>query len=87
MPANLEDSAVTTGLEKVCFHSSPNERQCQRMLKLPQVTLISHTSKVMLKTLQARLQQYMNRVLPDVRLDLEKAEELEIKLPTSAGSS
>ena len=35
MPANLENSAVATGLEKVSFHSSPKERQCQRMLKLP----------------------------------------------------
>ena len=35
MPANLENSAVTTGLEKVSFHSNPKERQCQRMLKLP----------------------------------------------------
>ena len=34
MPANLEDSAVATGLEKVIFHSNPKERQCQRMLKL-----------------------------------------------------
>ena len=48
--------------------------------------LISQASKVMLKTLQARLQQYVNRELPDVQLVLEKAEEPEIKLPTSAGS-
>ena len=41
----------------------------------------------MLKILQARLQQYVNHELPDVKLDLEKAEEPEIKLPTSAGSS
>ena len=47
--------------------------------------LISHASKVMLKILQARLQQYVNRELPDVQA-LEKAEEPEIKLPTSAGS-
>ena len=45
-----------------------------------------HTSKVMLKILQARLQQYMNGELPDVQVDLEKAEEPEIKLPTSVGS-
>ena len=50
------------------------------------VALISHVSKVMLKILQARLQQYMNCELPDVKLVLEKAEEPEIKLPTSAGS-
>ena len=51
------------------------------------IALISHTSKVMLKILQARLQQYVNRELPDFQLVLEKAEEPEIKLPTSAGSS
>ena len=51
------------------------------------IALISHASKVMLKILQARLQQYVNRELPDVQLVLEKAEEPEIKLPTSAGSS
>ena len=49
------------------------------------IALISHTRKVMLKILQARLQQYMNHELPDVQLDLEKAEEPEIKLPTSVG--
>ena len=67
MPANLENSAVATELEKVSFHSNPKERHCQRLLKLPQITLISHTSKVMLKILQARLQQYMNCELPDVQ--------------------
>ena len=59
MPANLENSAVATGLEKVSFHSNSKEWQWQRMLKLPQIALISHASKVMLKILQARLQQYM----------------------------
>ena len=56
MPANMENSAVATGLEKVSFHSNPKERQCQRMFKLLQIVLISHTSKLMLKILQARLQ-------------------------------
>ena len=46
----------------------------------------NYASKVMLKILQARLQQYMNRELPDFKLDLEKAEEPDIKLPTSTGS-
>ena len=50
------------------------------------IALISHASKVMLKILQARLQQYVNHELPDVQTGLEKAEEPEIKLPTSAGS-
>ena len=57
------------------------------MFRLPQTALISHTSKVMLKILQARLQQYMNCELPMFKLDLEKAEEPEIKLPTSIESS
>jgi len=71
MPANLENSAVVTGLENVNFHSNPKERQCQKMLKLCSnyhtLALISHTSKVMLKILQARLQQYVNCELPDVQ--------------------
>ena len=50
------------------------------------IALISHTSKVMLKILQARLQQYVNRELSDVQADLEKAEEPEIKLSISTGS-
>ena len=72
MPANLENSAVATGLERVNFHSNPKERQCQRMLKLPQIALISHASKVMLKILQARLQQYVNREPPDVQAGFRK---------------
>ena len=72
MPANLENSAVATGLEKVSFHSNPKERQCQRMLKLPHIALISHASKVMLKILQARLPQYVNCELPDVLAGFRK---------------
>ena len=72
MPANLENSAVATGLEKVSFHSNPKERQCQRMLTYHTIALISHTSKVMLKLLQARLQQYVNRELPDVQAGFRK---------------
>ena len=51
------------------------------------IALISHASNVMLKILQARLQQYVNCELPDVQAGFRKAEEPEIKLPTSAGSS
>ena len=86
MLPNLEYSAVTTGLEKVSFHSNPKERQCQRMLKLPHIALISHSSNVMLKILQARLHKYMYQELPDVQTGFRKAEEPEIKLPTSTGS-
>ena len=82
MPANLENSVVATGLEKVSFHSNPKEysNYCT-------ILLTSCASKVMLKILQARLQQYKNWELPDVKLDLEKVEESEIKLPTSTRSS
>ena len=72
MPANLENSVVATGLEKVSFHSNPKERQCQRKLKLLQIALISEASKVMLKILQARLQQYMNCELPDIQAGFRK---------------
>ena len=72
MPANLENSTVATGLGKVSFHSNPKERQCQRMLKLPHNAAISHASKVMLKILKARLQQCVNRELPDVQAGLIK---------------
>ena len=69
MPALLENSAVATGLEKVSFHSNPKEKQCQRMLK---IALISHTSKVMLKILQVRLQQHMNHELSHVQAGFRK---------------
>ena len=62
MPANLENSAVATELEKVSYHSNPKE--CSNYCT---IALISHASKVMLKILQARLQQYMNRELPDIQ--------------------
>jgi len=77
MPANLENSAVATGLEKSAFIPIPkkgNAKECSNYLT---ITLISHTSKVMLNIFQAKLQQYMNWELPDVKLDLEKAEEPE----------
>ena len=72
MPANLENSAVATGLEKVSFHSNPKERQCKECPNYHTIALISHTSKVMLKILQARLQQYVKRELPDVQAGFRK---------------
>ena len=65
MPANLENSAAATGLEKVCFHSSPKEGNAKEWSNYRTIVLISHTSKVMLKILQARL-QHVNHELPDV---------------------
>ena len=70
MPADLENSAVATGLEKVF----PFQSQRKAMPENVQTTtqLYSHTSKVMLKILQARLQQYMNCELPDVQTGFRK---------------
>ena len=86
MSANLENLAVATGLEDVSFHSNPKEKQCQECSNYCTIALISHTSKVMLKILQARLQQYVTMNFQMFKLVLEKAEEPEIKLPTFAGS-
>ena len=71
MPANLENSAVATGLEKVSFHSNSkgNTKECSNYRT---IALISHASKVMLKILRARLQQYVNRELPDVQAGFRK---------------
>ena len=63
---------MATGLKKVSFHSNPKEWQCQKCSNYHTVVLISHASKVMLKILQARLQQYMNRELPDVQAGFRK---------------
>ena len=70
MPANLENSAVATGLEKVSFHS--NAKECSNCHT---IALISHASKVMHKILQARLEQYMNCELPDVQAVFRKGRE------------
>ena len=72
MSANLENSAVATGLEKVSFHSNPKERQCQKMFNYCTIALISHASKVMLKILQARLQRDTNHELPHVQAGFRK---------------
>ena len=69
MPANLENSAVTTGLEKVSFHFNPKEKQCQRMFKL--LYNCTH-SKILPKIHQVRLQQYVNWKLPDVQAGFRK---------------
>ena len=71
MPANVENLAVATELEKVRFHSNSkgNAKECSNYCT---IALISHTSKVMLKILQARLQQYVNHELPDVQAGFRK---------------
>ena len=70
MSANLENSEVATGLEKVSFHFNPQKGNAKECLIDCTIALISHASKVMLKILQAKLQQYMNCELPDVQAGL-----------------
>ena len=72
MPAKLEISVVPTGLEKFSFHFNPKESQCQKCSNYCTIALISNASKVMLKILQARLQQYMNCELRDVQAGFRK---------------
>ena len=67
MSANLENSAVATGLENVSFHSNPKKHNAKECSNYHTIVPISHASKIMLKILQARLQQYVNRELPDVQ--------------------
>ena len=86
MPANLENSAVATGLEKGSFHFNLKKGNAKDCSNYRTIALISHSSKVMLKIIQNRLQQYVNCELPMFKLVLEKAEEAEVKLPTSTGS-
>ena len=88
------NSAVATGLEKVSFHwkrsvfiAIPKKGNAKECSNYRTIALISHTSKVMLKILPARLQRCMNRELPDVQAGFRKGRGTEIKLPTSAGSS
>ena len=84
MSANLENSAVATGLERSVFIPIPEKGNAKEYSNYHTIGLISHPSKVMFKILHVRLQQYMNLGLQDV-LDLE-ADEPEIKLPLSTGS-
>ena len=72
MPANLENSAVATGLEKSVFIPIPKKGSAKECTKYHTTALISYASKVMLKILQARLQQYVNHELPDVQAGFRK---------------
>ena len=72
MPAYLENSTVATGLGKVSFHSNPKENQAKECFNYNTIALISCASKVMLKILQARLQQYMNHEIPDLQVGFRK---------------
>ena len=65
--STFENSAVVTGLEKVSFHPIPKKGNAKECSNYCTIVLTSHTSKVMLKILQARLQQYVNCGLPDIQ--------------------
>ena len=82
MPADFENSAVATGLKKVICIPIPKKGNAKEYSNYCTIALISHASKVMLKIQQARLQQYVNRELPDIQGGFRKRKEPEIKLPT-----
>ena len=87
MPANWKTQQWTQDWKRSVFIPILKKGNAKEYSNYHTLALISHTGKVMLKILQARLQQYVNCELPDVQTGLEKAEEPEIKLPTLAGSS
>ena len=84
MPANLENSAVATGLKKVSFHSNLKERQGQRMFKL--LHSFHMLAKECSKFSKLGFNSTWTKNFQIFKLDLEKEEEPEIKLPTTAGS-
>ena len=85
MLAKLENSPVATRMENSVFISISKKGNSKECLKYCTIVLISHASKVMLKILQARFQQYMNQELLDVQAGFRKAEETD-QLPTSVES-
>ena len=87
MPTNLENSAVAKDWKRSVSIRIPKKGNAKECSNYNTIALISHASEVKLKILQAGLQLYVNRELPYFKLDLEKAEEPEIKLSTSVGSS
>ena len=86
MPASLENAVVATGEEKVSFPSNPKERQCQRMFKLPYNCTHSTCQKDYAQNPSSGFCNMLTNNFQLYKLDLEKAEEPEIKLPIYAGS-
>ena len=85
MPENLENSAVVMGWKRSVFIPIPKKSNAKECSSYHTIALISHASKVILKILQARLQQYVNHELPDVQAGFRKGKEPEIKVPTVFG--
>ena len=86
MPENLENSAGATGLEKVSFHSNTKKGNAKECSNYHTIALILHASKVTLKILQARLQQYVNRELPDIQAGLRKGRGTRDQIANITGS-
>ena len=87
MPTNLENSAVAQDWKRSVFIPIPKKGNAKECSNYRITALIPHASKVMLKILQASLQQYMNCEIPDVKAGFRKGKDPEIKLSTSVGSS
>ena len=87
MPANMETQQWPQDWTRSVFIPIPKKGNAKECSNYCTISLISHASRVMLKILQVRLQQYVNRELADVQAGFRKGEEPEIKLPTSVGSS
>ena len=86
MPANLETQQWSQDWKRSVFIPILKKSKAKECSNYYTIALISHASKVILKILQARLQQYVNHEFQMFKLVFEKAEELKIKLPTSIGS-
>ena len=82
MPANLESSAVDTGLEKVIFIPIPRKGNATKYSNYCTIAVISHTSKIKLKILQTKLPQYMNREIPDVQAGYRKGRSIRDQIAT-----
>ena len=86
MPANLENSAVATGLERSVFIPTPKKGNAKKCSNYHTIALISHTSKICSKFFKLGSNSTLTESFQIFKLVLEKAEEPEIKLPTSIGS-
>ena len=81
MPANLENSAVATGLQKVSFHCTPKKGNAKECSNYHTIALISHANKVMLKILQARFQHCVNQEISDAQAKFTKDRETRDQVP------
>ena len=86
MSTNMENSAMAIGLEKISFHSNSKERQCQKCSNYCTIVFIPQVSKVMLKILQAWLQQYVNQDFPEAQAEFRKGRGISDQIANFIGS-